>query len=96
MKLDISTSVSEDVQRQSWEQGYMTLESKYGWHCPLCGEYTEEFVMETFAHYRDIREYKTIITRTLTLHNDGEDWFCPGCRSPEARHKRLVLKKFGW
>lgn len=98
MKLNISTVLRQDDFIRGYTKGTMTIESEYGWHCPICGEYTKEFVQETFSHYNSIRERTTVINRVLTLHNDGNDWLCDDCKDLEAAQKRsrtcLLLKKF--
>ena len=80
MKIDISTVIRQDDFIQGYTKGSMTLESKFGWKCPQCGEYVHDYVMETFSHLNDMRERVTIINRSMELKNDGTDWLCDECK----------------
>ena len=92
MKLYIETVVKEETLLNLGNS--FTIESEYGWYCTECGDYTKEFVMEEINILRDLTSRRVIINRTLDLHNDGEDWLCDNCRSPNAKLRRLLSKKF--
>ncbi len=79
MKIDISTTIKQDDFIQGFKNGFSQIESKYGWRCPQCGEYTYDFVIETFSQYnRDPILRETVITRSIEISN--ESWLCEGCK----------------
>jgi hypothetical protein len=77
VKIDISTVIKQDDFVLGFNHGSMTIESKYGWICPGCGEYIHDFIKEVFSFYNNMAHREVVITRNWEL---PEDWLCDECR----------------
>jgi len=90
MELRITTIIEDHSVLSG--HGYTT--SDYAWECPSCGQTTRKSVRESISYEYNTLRRKTEIYRTLELHNDGNDWLCDACKTPDAIRRRILLKKF--